>query len=397
MTDKTHLKVLIRRLGVTFLIIFVYVLGSHIALPFAAVTEQYKNMLASTSISIMSMISGANFMRLSLFSIGLNPFMIAMLVIQLLMVSKLFAFDALSMQQVEMSQQLMIFVFTLLQATVFTFSLDLGREISQKLMIILVLTAGSLLVTWLCFMNIKFGIGGTSPIILLNILTTSTPTLLDSLKKMSKLNHFGWYLGLLAVGSLFLIYFLLAFTHAYYPLATINTSLPSTSKPIIIPLGLNMGAMMTYMMGMAVLTTPALLSSFLGPDSIFNNSTFQAVVSAILSFVLFYFFTFMQFNPKDQAKMLRNSGCYIVGIRPNRPTQRYLSKILRIVTFPGALLTAFQLTLGLMGPRILGQYAGFAVLPMNAVMLTMFMNGIKDQVAILLFPHRYYKLQKEGY
>ncbi len=396
MTDRTHLKIFFQRLGVTLLIIFVYVLGSHIALPFATVTEQYTNLMASTSVSVMSMISGANFMRLSVFSIGLNPFMIAMLIIQLLMVSKLFAFDALAVQQVEIIQQFIIFLLTVLQATVFTFSLDLGKEFSQKVLIILVLTAGSLLVTWLCFMNIKFGIGGTSPIILLNILATSTPVLFNAVKKMSKLPHFAWYLGLLAIASLILIYFWLAFTHAYYPLKSINTSLPSSSKPIIIPLGLNMGAMMTYMMGMAVLTTPALLTSFLGPDSIFNNLTFQAVVGGVLAFALFYFFTFMQFNPKDQAKMLRNSGCYLINIRPNRPTQRYLSKILRIVTFPGAFLTAFQLALGLIGPRALGQYAGFAILPMNAVMLTMFMNGMKDQAAILLFPHRYYKLQKEG-
>ena len=66
-----------------------------------------------------------------------------------------------------------------------------------------------------------------------------------------------------------------------------------------------------------------------------------------------------------------------------------------IITFPGALLTAFQLTLGLMGMQLLHQYAGFAIIPMNVVMITMFMNGIKDQIAILLFPHKYYKLQKE--
>ena len=140
---------------------------------------------------------------------------------------------------------------------------------------------------------------------------------------------------------------------------------------------------------------PAMLTSYFGPNSIFNNLTFQAITSTVLAFVLFYFFTFMQFNPKDQAKALRNSGCYILNVRPNLPSQKYIRKILWIITFPGAILTAFQLTLGLMGTQLLNQYAGFAIVPMNAVMLTMFMNGIKDQIAILLFPHKYYKLQKE--
>lgn len=396
MTDQKHLRNLVRRILLTFLIIFIYVLGIHLPLPFAEVTAQYTSLMSNTSISIMSMMSGGNFMRLSLFSIGLNPFMIAMLVVQLLLITKLFGFDALSMQQVEMVQQFVILLLTFLQATVFTFSLDLNKDIGKKLLIILVLSAGSLLVTWLCFMNIKFGIGGTSPVILINILIGSEPTLMRSIKQMARLSHFHLYLLILGLGSLLLIYFWLGFSHAYYPLKTINTSLDSSSKPVIIPLGLNMGAMMTYMMGMALLTMPTMLASYLGSDSIFNNVIFQAISSAILAFLLFYFFTFMQFSPKDQAKALRNSGCYILNIRPNLPTQRYIRKVLWIITFPGALLTALQLTLGLVGPRLLGSYTGFAVLPMNAVMLTMFMNGIKDQVAILLFPHRYYRLQKEG-
>lgn len=395
MTDIIHLKPLVQRISFTLLIIFIYLLGIHIPLPFAEITARYTSLMSNTSISVMGMMSGGNFTRLSLFSIGFNPFMIAMLVIQLLMISKLFGFDALSMQQVEIVQQFIILGLTFLQAAVFTFSLDLNKQIAKELLIILVLTAGSLLVTWLCFMNIKFGVGGTSPIILVNILMGSTPALLHSIHKMKELPNFDLNLVILTVGSLFLIYFWLAFSHAYYPLKTIDTSLDSSSKPVIIPLGLNMGAMMTYMMGMALLTMPTMLASYLGFHSIFNSAIFQAVSSAVLAFLLFYFFTFMQFNPKEQAKALRNSGCYILNIRPNLPTQRYIRKVLWIITLPGALLTALQLTLGLVGPRILGSYTGFAVLPMNAVMLTMFMNSIKDQIVILLFPHKYYRLQKE--
>ena len=387
MTAKPHLKVLFKRILLTLIIIFIYILGTRVPLPFAEITRQYSSLMNDTSISIMSMMSGAEFMRLSIFSVGLNPFMIAILIIQLLMITKIFGFDALSMQQVEITQQIIILIFTIIQSTLFTVSL--------KAIIILILSAGSLLVNWLCFMNIKFGIGGTSPIILVNILTTSTPTLINAINKMETLPHFGIWIVVLAIAILVIVYFWIAFSHAYYPLKVINTSLNSHSDPVIIPLGLNMGAMMTYMMGMAVLTMPAMLTPYFGPNSIFNNLTFQAVTSTVLAFVLFYFFTFMQFNPKDQAKALRNGGCYILNVRPNLPSQKYIRKVLWIITFPGALLTAFQLTLGLMGMQLLHQYAGFAIIPMNVVMITMFMNGIKDQIAILLFPHKYYKLQKE--
>ena len=69
-------------------------------------------------------------------------------------------------------------------------------------------------------------------------------------------------------------------------------------------------------------------------------------------------------------------------------------KLLR-VSFWGALLNAIQLALGLLGNQLLGKFAGFAVIPMNIVMLVMFMTGIKDQLLTLLFPSRYEKLMKK--
>lgn len=373
----------------------VYVLGTHMPLPFADITKGYTEFIKDTPISIMGMMSGADFLRLSIFSIGLNPMMIAMMLIQLLMMTKAFGFDALPTQQIEIIQQVMILVFAILQSTVFTLGLHLTAHPYENFIVIVVLVAGSMLVNWMSVMNIKFGIGGTMPIILINILTGSVPSLITAIQNIMDVPHFSIYIIVMIVVTLLLIIFWNAFSHAYYPLKTINTALDSYSDPIIIPLGLNMGAMMTYMMGMAILSLPTLLAAYFSANSIFNNVLFQAIVSTILAFALFYFFTFMQFNPKEQAKSLRNSGAYILGVRPNLPTQKYIRKLLWIITFPGACLTAIQLTFGLMGMQLLGDYAGFAILPMNAVMVTMFMNNFKDQITILLFPHKYNKLQKE--
>lgn len=104
---------------------------------------------------------------------------------------------------------------------------------------------------------------------------------------------------------------------------------------------------------------------------------------------------FVAFNPKDQAKAMRNNHNYILGIAPGRPTQTYLRKLIWILGFPGAILNAAQLVLGLYGSRFMGRYAGFAVIPMNVVMIVMFMSGIRDQVATLLFPYKYDRLERE--
>lgn len=63
--------------------------------------------------------------------------------------------------------------------------------------------------------------------------------------------------------------------------------------------------------------------------------------------------------------------------------------------FFGALLNTIQLSFGLLGSRILGNFAGLAILPMNIIMIVMFMQGIKDQLLMLLFPLRYARLIKD--
>lgn len=395
MNEKKNIEALIKKVLCLLLIIFVYVLGSHVPLPAAEITAQYQELLKSTSISMMGIMSGASFSHLSIFTIGLNPFMITMLIMQLLSLTKIFGFDALSVDQIQIVQQFCIFILSIFQSTFFALNMLIVRNSFKMLNIIIILVAGSMLVTWLCFMNIKYGLGGTSPIILVNIVASIIPTLQQVTHDFQKLPHYEWWMILLVFISLFSVYFWVAFAHAYYPLKTIETTLPSYSKPVIIPIGLNLGAMMTYMIGMAILTIPTMLQPYFSSSSLINNEYFLVSLTFILAFLLFYFFTFVQFEPEEKAKSLRNSHGYILNIRPGKPTQKYLRHLLWIIAFPGALITAFQLTLGLYGKRLLGNYAGLAVIPMNLVMITLFLLGIEDQVSTLLYPARYGWLMKE--
>lgn len=282
----------------------------------------------------------------------------------------------------------------MIQAITITFALHLTKTVWQALAVIIILTAGSLFVVWLGIMNMKFGIGGTIVLILFNIITTAFPMIIRAARNLLQLQGGYLWIGLLVLLGFGEIVFWIAFCHAYYPIKTINTTLSSRDKPVIVPIGLNAGAMMTYMIGMALLMLPTLLGNLLGPHSIFANIYFDAVISGLLAFLLFYFFMFMTFNPKEQAKQLRNSNNYILGIRPGEPTRQYIKQKLLVISFPGALLNSIQLTLGLLGIPLLGKYAGFAIIPMYAVMIVMFMIGIRDALMILLFPKKYQQLEE---
>ncbi|WP_304682968.1 accessory Sec system protein translocase subunit SecY2 [Lactobacillus taiwanensis] len=396
MTQQTQSSNLLKRVGITLLILIIYMLGCTIPVPLTSISSIYREVLANSSVGIMSFMSGSNLQRLSLFMVGLNPLMIAMMIVQLLMMLRLFYFDTLSTNQVMRFQQWLTLILAVIQSLAITLGLHITKTLLDSLAVTLILTAGSLFVVWLGNINMKFGIGGTITIILFNIISGSFPSLIRSVKLLSQ-QRYGIIMVVLAgiVGCIILVFWI-AFNRAYYPIKIVNTMMSSHDKPIILPLGLNMGAMMTYMVGMSLLMVPTLLINVLGPRSIWANPYFNMAVSGGLAFVLFYFFTFVQFDPKEQAKtMLHNNNNYIIGIRPGEPTKKYLQQVVLHVSFIGAVLNAIQLSFGLLGSQILGKFAGLAIIPMNMIMIVMFMQGIKDQLLMLLFPLRYAHLMKD--
>lgn len=388
---------LFQKLGWMFFILFIYILGMNIPLPIARVTKSYRHLLETTSVGIMSSVSGGNLSQLTLFTVGLTPFMIAMLVIQLLVMSRLFGFDTLSRRQINMVQQWCILFFTILESAVLIMGYKLAPNLTQSLELVTILTAGSLFVVWLGNMNQQFGIGGTITLILVNILSGTMPNLSRSVRYMWRL-PFGHLLILaLIVGGLALAFFWIAFRFVYYPAKLINIDLASSVKPITYPIGFNTGAMMTYMIGMALFMMPVMLSRMLPHPGILANRLFQVVFAAVVSLSLFYLFAFMQMPPKGNARSLRDSNNYLLNVRPGKPTQHYLAKRLLLFTTFGAVLNTIQLVFGMFGGMYLGKLSGLATIPMTIVMLVMFMGGLCDQLLALTFPYQYDKyIAKEG-
>lgn len=160
MKQNYQLKILYQRFLFTLVILFIYMLGSNIPIPFARMTHMYATMLDKTPVGMMSILGGANLSRLSIFSIGLSPFMTSMMVIQLMTMAHLFWVDTLSMNQVMMLQQWVTLILAIISATALTFMFHLTGNLYQALAVILVWTTGSMLVLWIGVMNMRFGIGG---------------------------------------------------------------------------------------------------------------------------------------------------------------------------------------------------------------------------------------------
>ena len=101
-------------------------MGTYIPLPFAEITKQYAQTMNHTPITLLGYLVSQLCSHIN-FSVGLNPLMFSMLILQLLMMTKLFGFDALSQPQIEFFMQVITLALTILQAVLLVFGMTPQR------------------------------------------------------------------------------------------------------------------------------------------------------------------------------------------------------------------------------------------------------------------------------
>ena len=117
-----------------------------------------------------------------------------------------------------------------------------------------------------------------------------------------------------------------------------------------LPLRVNMAGVIPVIFAASMMAIPPTLGQFLGQNrnnfwtdvqNFFSPQGWHYVVGESLLIIVFtYFYTAVTFNPVDQAENLRKYGGFIPGVRPGRPTAEFLDRILARLTFPGALFLA---------------------------------------------------------
>jgi preprotein translocase subunit SecY len=118
-----------------------------------------------------------------------------------------------------------------------------------------------------------------------------------------------------------------------------------------LPLRVNLAGVIPIIFALSILSFPALLASYfqnsdveivqnisIGIVSFFSQNTIQyAIMYFLLTVGFTYFYTAFTFKPDETAESLRKNGGFIPGIRPGRPTQDYLARVVSRITAAGAL------------------------------------------------------------
>jgi preprotein translocase subunit SecY len=355
------------RLMFTAAIIALYRLGAFVPLPgisreaIASGIQTGQNAITG----LFGVFTGGAFNNLSVFSLGIMPYITAAIVMQLMTVAiprlqELAKEGEQGQQKITQYTRYFTLALALLQsiAMVLFFRSAQGGNVLAGgtpidfFLVIVTLTTGVMLTMWLGELISQRGLGnGISLIITVSILSQAPNAIRTLIEDGSVLNMV--ILGLLAV----LVVAAIVFVNEGQRRVPITYAKQQVGRRMsrggttYLPLKVNMAGVIPIIFASSLLIFPVVLGQlFAGgdQDSILGRlAAFFApgnapylILYALLIVMFTYFYTAVQFNPIEHADNLKKSGGYVPGIRPGQPTAVYLNNVLTRITLFGAVFLA---------------------------------------------------------
>lgn len=356
------------------MMLVIYRLGSVIPVPGLSADAMQAFMAQDGGMGLFSLLdvfTGGAFSNMTIFAMGITPYINASIIIQLLTVA-IPALERLQKEGEEGRKKLNSFtrygtvVLALIQAVGLYFTLKAYNVVDTPgvmsfLVIAMTFTAGTAFIMWLGEEITDKGIGnGISLIIFAGIISRlpqAGMTLYNEfLGANTSLLNIGWLLLILAL-AIAVMGFVVFMNNAerripvQYAKRVVGRKMyggQSTSIPIKVA----MAGVIPIIFASSIVSFPATIAQFAGgiPETGFWHEFFKqlspgSVTYAIIYFVLIIFFTYfytaMQFNPVEMANNIKKNGGFVPGIRPGKPTSDYIAKVLNRVVLVGALFLAF--------------------------------------------------------
>jgi preprotein translocase subunit SecY len=373
LTNAWKVPELRKRVLFTALILALYRLGSWMPAP-GVDSNQIKKAFqgqGGTVLNLVNLFSGGALSKFSLFALGIMPYITASIIMQL-MAAAVPQLERLQKEgesgQAKITQYTRYFtvVLSAIQAIGWTYLFQrqgyLPGNAGRYLLIILTLTAGSVLLMWLGELITKRGVGnGISLLVFASIITGLPGGLRIWINGTSSERLF---FPILVLGVIVAVVFVQEGQRKIpiqYAKRVVGRRM-TTGGATYMPLRVNMAGVIPVIFAAAIMSFPPTIALFFPGTQTFINKNFQATGSLYLSLEALliigftFFYTAVQFNPVDQADNLRKNGGYVPGIRPGPPTAQYFDRVLTRLTFPGSLFLAIVAVF----PSLMIKYFHFA-------------------------------------
>ncbi len=331
-------------------------------------------------LGLLNMFSGGTLSNFSVMALGLNPYINASIILQLLTMvfpklEELSKEGDAGRQKINQYTRLLTVPLAMLQA-VGMYALLRNQGIISVLnplnliAFIAVTTAGTMFLVWLGEMITERGVGNGISLLIFAGIISGLPVMFGQTASTANAQNFfniGVFviMGLLVVGSIVVINEATRQITVYYAKRVRGNKMYG-GQSTHLPLRLNQAGVIPIIFAVSLVLLPSLIANYLAVSKIailHNIGTFITIwlnpngfVYNAMYFILVvgftYFYTAVVFNPKKIADEIQKYGGFIPGIRPGTPTANYLNYILTRITLAGALFLGLIAILPVIGRLI---------------------------------------------
>jgi preprotein translocase subunit SecY len=354
----------------TALILLLYRFGTHIPAPginSSAVNAIQKNLSGNSILGLLNLFSGGGLGRIAIFALGIMPYITASIILQLLQVvvpslEKLSKEGEVGQARITQYTRYLtvglafaqsigyVFLFRSFQQQAGT-TLISNFTLFKVFLIVISLTAGTVLLMWMGELITQRGIGNGISLLIFASIVSRIPGGIQSWWNNPD-QVFRVIMPFIAVGVVAAVVFVQEGQRRIpiqYAKRVIGRRMTQGGQTYL-PLKVNMAGVIPVIFAASVMAIPPTLGQLVGQNrrgfgtdlyNFFSPGGWHYVLGESLLIILFtYFYTAVTFNPVDQADNLKKYGGFIPGVRPGRPTAEFLDRILARLTFPGALFLA---------------------------------------------------------
>jgi preprotein translocase subunit SecY len=364
-----------KRVLFTLGLLVVYRLGSHITIPGVnlAALNQLAEQARGTMFGLYDMFSGQNLSQMTIFALGIMPYISASIILQLLTVvwpflERISKEGELGRRKITQYTRYGTIALALVQSSGIAIWLERSTQMAGglplvyqsgwgfRLMTVLTLTTGTTLVMWLGEQITERGIGNGMSLIIYAGIVVGLPSAVITTFDQLRTGQMGLIRLILLVVVMVFVIAAIIFVERGSRRITVQYAKRVVGRRMYggasthIPLKVNTGGVIPVIFASSILAFPATIAQMFANDPThwMTRVTDQLTMGMPLynllyvSLIIFfaYFYTAIIFNPDDVAENMRKYGGFVPGIRPGKRTAEYIDTILTRITLAGAVYLA---------------------------------------------------------
>jgi preprotein translocase subunit SecY len=361
-----------RKLLFVLLAIALFRLGSSIPAPgvdYHNVQQCVSSVKGQGIYGLINLFSGGALLKLTIFALGIMPYITASIILQLLTVviprlETLKKEGQAGTAKITQYTRYLTLGLAILQSTgivalarsgqIFQGSCDLpllvNQDVTTMAVMVITMTAGTAVIMWLGELITDRGIGNGMSILIFTSVVSAFPTALWGIKQQH-----GWDIFTIVVGIGLVIIAAVIFIEQAQRRIPVQYARRMVGRRMFggtstyIPLKVNQAGVIPVIFASSLLYLPALAAQFnpnapwslwIGTHLVRGDHPYYMLSYFLLIVFFTYFYVAITFNPNEVADNMKKYGGFVPGIRAGRPTEDYLGYVLSRITFPGALYLA---------------------------------------------------------